>query len=122
VGGQTTAAGSSTVPVTMLTIAAIPAGSYVLMFTGTSAFGGNPNVVFTCELFVGPALVARTKVDLGVAPGGIAFAPLAATAVVTQASAFTATVQCSPSADVAIAQAPVLDDSRLTALHVGQAL
>lgn len=121
-GSSTPTARTANARVTMLTLAAIPAGTYLLTFTGTSAFDGASNTVVACELLAGPDLLGRTRLDLGLAAGGVAIGSMAATAVVTEPAAFTATVQCYPSNDIAVAQTPILDDSRLTALHVGQAL
>lgn len=105
-------------PMTMETLANLPAGNWVLFMSGNATCGCNDSLDVACTVDANGTALDTSTVRVGQAAPGAAWANYSAMAWTTQSAPFTAHVKCEQGEDAATAVHPSVD-GRLVALKVG---
>jgi len=111
--------GQANVPTVVGKLDNLPAGDYVLSSGAQIVDFSNPGEIVSCDIRVNGQTVAGSAVVAGIGPGSARSSLAATTVAVTQASPFSATVECR--VDQPLATPPSVHDHHLEALRVDKA-
>ena len=95
----------------------LPAGSYVMSSVAQAGNFNNVGEIVSCVIRVNGQSVAGTSAVVGNGAGSARASVLSASAAVTQANGFRATLECQ--SDLALASPASISGQRLTAIRVG---